>query len=55
MREQREGDETLGKGVRHHAGIDEPFPVTATIRGEEYRKLILDEAERLGVLSDAEG
>ncbi|KAB5527944.1 cytochrome P450 [Coniochaeta sp. 2T2.1] len=53
--ERREGDEAMKYGLKHHAGIDEPFPVKATIRGEEYRKLILEEAERLGVLEDAKG
>ncbi|KAJ9137172.1 Cytochrome P450 [Pleurostoma richardsiae] len=32
---------------------DEPFPVKATIRSKEYEKLILEEAERAGVLEDA--
>ncbi|KAB5585083.1 cytochrome P450 [Coniochaeta sp. 2T2.1] len=53
--ERREGDEAMKYGLKHHAGIDEPFPVKATIRSDAHRKIILDEAERLGVLEDATG
>jgi hypothetical protein len=33
--------------------VDEPFPVKATIRGEEYRALIVQEADKIGVLEEA--
>lgn len=40
----------------HHLNLealDEPFPVKATIRGEEYQSLILKAAEEAGVLDEA--
>ncbi|KAI0973652.1 cytochrome protein [Xylaria arbuscula] len=37
----------------HQETIDEPFPVKPKVRTEDYKKLILEEASRLGVLEDA--
>lgn len=33
--------------------LDEPFPVRASIRGEEYKSLILKEADNAGLLAEA--
>lgn len=33
--------------------LGEPFPVRASVRGEEYKSLILKEAETAGVLDEA--
>lgn len=33
--------------------VKEPSPVKATIRGDEYKALILKEAEKAGVLEEA--
>ncbi|KAI0534432.1 cytochrome protein [Xylaria digitata] len=37
----------------HHEAIVEPFPVKPELRSEDYKKLIVEEATRLGVLEDA--
>ncbi|KAF2995305.1 hypothetical protein E8E14_004083 [Neopestalotiopsis sp. 37M] len=37
----------------NHDAIHEPFPVKPRVRSEEYEKLIIEEATRLGVLEDA--
>ncbi len=34
--------------------VDEPSPVRATLRSEEYKSMIVGEAERIGVLKEAQ-
>ena len=32
---------------------DEPFPVRVTVRNQHYEKLIIEQAEKAGVMEDA--
>jgi hypothetical protein len=34
--------------------VGEPFPVKATLRGEEYKSMIVAEAGKIGVLKEAQ-